>query len=259
MSEFLAPGLHLFRGTGHNGDMVGSAAILCILFPILILQNSAKHLHGTLAGGNVLQIGRIFLFQIFDPGRAAAGKHGEGAALFQPLKELGGLFKHRQVCAEVGVVYFVRTHHFQSGNQIVQSVCPRFHAELLAYGNAHGGSDLKYDPCIRIIQTFPCLPDLIPDGDGAGGAGGRTLPAADAVRICQLLVECGHDLQLASAVCKVQNTHPLHFLAGANAVAAEDTFIGVADNGGRGGILFINWPRIRKTNLPHAELQSQLL
>ena len=85
------------------------------------------------------------------------------------------------------------------------------------------------------------------------------MPAADAVRICQLLVECGHDLQLASAVRKVQNTHPLHFLAGANAVAAEDTFIGVADNGGRGVILFINWPRIRKTNLPHAELQSQLL
>ena len=58
---------------------------------------------------------------------------------------------------------------------------------------------------------------------------------------------------------KVQNAHALHLLADAHAVAAEDALVGVPDDGGGGVVLFIDGAGILKADLPHAELERQVL
>ena len=74
---------------------------------------------------------------------------------------------------------------------------------------------------------------LLKEHDGAGSAHCRALAAAHALRLGELAVKGGHDLQIAAAIGKVQNAHALHLLAHPDAVAAEDALVGIPDDGRR--------------------------
>ena len=125
------------------------------------------------------------LLHILDPCRAAAGEHGEGAALFQPLQELVRLLHDGQVRAEGGVVHLVGAHHLQGGHQLVDGIDAGLQAEGLAHRHPDRRGDLEHHPLLRVVQGPPRPADLVEDGDGAGGAGGCALAAADAVGLCR--------------------------------------------------------------------------
>ena len=53
--------------------------------------------------------------------------------------------------------------------------------------------------------------------------------------------------------------HFVHLFAHAHAVAAEDALVGVPDDGGRGMVFFVVGTGVLEPDLPHAELQRQVL
>ena len=259
MLELRPLGLHFLGGAGHDGDMVGGAAVLFVLPGVLILQHRREHLHGRLAGGDVLQEVGPLLLHILHPCRAAAGEHGEGAAFFQPLQELVRLLHDGQVCAKGGVVHLVGAHHLQGGHQLVDGIDAGLQAEGLAHRHPDRRGDLEHHPLLRVVEGPPPPADLVKDGDGAGGAGGCALAAADAVGLSELAVKGRAHHQVAAPVGEVQDTHALHLLAHPDAVAAEDALVGIPDDGRRGGVDLIVGPGVLEADVPHAEAQGQLL
>ena len=259
MLELRPLGLHLLGGAGHDGDVIGGAAVLRVLLGVLVLQHGGEHLHGGLAGGDVLQQVGPLLLHVFHPRRAAAGEHGEGPALLQPLQELVCLLHHSQIRAEGGVIHLVGAHHLQGGHQLVQGVGAGLQAEGLAHRHPDRRGDLEHHPLLGVIQLPPRLADLIPDGDGAGGAGGGALTAADAVGLAELPVKGRAHHQVAAPVGEVQDAHALHLLAHPHTVAAQDALVGIPDDGRRGVVLLIDRPGILEADVPHAEPQGQVL
>ena len=231
MEELIPGGLHLFGRAGHDGDVVGGAAVGGILFGILGLEDRGKHLHGRLAGGDILKIFGVVQLQILYPGGAAGGEHGEGAACLQTLQELLRLGNGGHIRGEVGVVHLVHTHDFQGGDHPVQDILTGGVAKVLADGHPDGGGNLHHHALLGIVNGPPGGADLVVDGDGAGGTHGGALAAADALGLAELLIEGGHHLQLAATACKVQDTLALLFLADSDAVAAENALVGVAEDG----------------------------
>ena len=194
MLELRPLGLHLLGGAGHDGDVIGGPPVLRVLLGVLVLQHGGKHLHGGLAGGDVLQeVGPLFL-HVLHPRRTAAGEHGEGAALLQPLQELVRLLHDGQVRAEGGVVHLVGAHHLQGGHQLVDGVDAGLQAEGLAHRHPDRRGDLEHHPLLGVVKGSPAPADLIEDGDGAGGAGGGALAAADAVGLTEFPVKGRHYL-----------------------------------------------------------------
>ena len=109
------------------------------------------------------------------------------------------------------------------------------------------------------MNGFPGGADLVVDGDGAGGAHGGALAAADALGLAELFIESGHDLQLAAAAGKVQNALPLLFLTDTDAVATEDALVGVTEDGVAGVVHFVAGAGVGEADVTHAEPLGQLL
>ena len=232
VDELRARCFHLFCRAGHDGNMVGRTAVGCVLRSVLVAEDRTHHLHGRLAGRNVLQILGVLVFEIFHPCRAAGSEHRERAAVFQALEEFLGFGDRRKVRAERRIVHLVHAHELERRDELIEHIFAGREAECLAHRHAHCGRDLNDHALFRIVNGAPRLADLVFYGDGAGGAHRGTLAAADALRLGELAVECGHDLQIAAAIGKVQNAHTLHLFAHAHAVAAENALVRVAQHRG---------------------------
>ena len=254
VDELGARGLHLLRRAGHDGDVIGRAAVGGILRGILVAEDRADHLHRRLAGRNVLQILGVLVFEILHPRRAAGGEHRERAAVFQALEEFFGFGDRRKVRAERRVIHLVHAHELERRDELVEHVFARGKAERLAHGHAHGGRDLDDNALAGVVDGTPRLADLVFHRDGAGSAHRRALAAAHALRLGKLAVKGGHDLQIAAAIGKVQNAHTLHLLAHAHTVAAEDALVRVAQHRGRRAVDLVVLARIGEANSAHTEL-----
>ena len=259
VEELVTGGLHLLGGAGHEGNVIGGAAVGGVLFGVFLLEHGGKHLHGGLAGGDIFEVLGVVQLQIFDPSGAAGGEHGEGTAVFQPLEKLLGLGDGGDVGGKVGVVHLVHAHDFQGGDYAVKNVLAGGIAERLAHGHADGGGNLHHHALLGVVNGFPGGADLVVDGDGAGGAHGGALAAADALGLAELFIESGHDLQLAAAAGKVQNALPLLFLTDTDAVATEDALVGVTEDGVAGVVHFVAGAGVGEADVTHAEPLGQLL
>ena len=259
MEKLVPGGLHLLGRAGHDGDVIGGAAVGCVLFRILGLENGGEHLHGRLAGGDVFQVLGIVQLQILDPGGAAGGEHGEGPAGLQPLEELLGLGDGGDVGGEVGVIHLVHAHDLQGGDNAVQDILAGGIAEFLTDGHAHGGGNLHHHALLGVMDGLPGGADLIVDGDGAGGTHGGALAAADALGLAELPIEGGHHLQLAAPAGKVQDALALLFLAHTDAVAAENALVGIPEDGVAGVVHLVAGTGVREADVAHAEALGQLL
>jgi len=254
VNEFRARGLHLLRRAGHDGDVVGRAAVLRVLFRVLVAEDRAYHLHRRLAGGDVLEVLGVLVFQILHPRGAAGGEHRERASVFQPLQKFLGLRDGREVRAEGRVVHLVHAHKLERRDELIEHVFTGGDAKGLAHGHADRGRDLDDHALFRIVDGAPRLADLVLHRDRAGGAHGGALTAAHAFGLRHFAVERRHDLRAAAAIGKVQNAHALHLFAHAHAVAAEDALVRIAQHSGRGVVDFIALARILKADTTHAEL-----
>ena len=155
--------------------------------------------------------------------------------------------------------FLVHAHELERRDEPVEHIFARGEAERLAHGHAHGGRDLDDNALAGVVDGAPRLADLIFHRDGAGSAHRRALAAAHALRLGELAVKGGHDLQIAAAIGKVQNAHTLHLLAHAHTVAAEDALVRVAQHRGRRAVDLVVLARIGEANFAHTELLGKLL
>lgn len=200
--EFAAAGLHLLCRAGHDGNVI---ELLIALF-LLRAQKRGEHLHRGFARGDVVQIFRVLFLQIADPGRAAAGEHRERAALFKTLEELRRLFHDGHIGGKRRVVNFVCAHELQRGDHLVKDVCTGGQTERFAESGADGKRNLDDNVERGIMQRFPGVVDLVADGDRAGRTDCRALAAGNALGLAERPVKGRHDLYVAAAVGKVQDT-----------------------------------------------------
>ena len=259
MRELVARRLHLLGRAGHDGNVIGPAAVLRVLRGVFVAQDRGKHLHGGLAGGDIVQVLGILLLQILDPRRAAGGEHREGTAVGKALLELLGLGDRGEVRAEVRVVHLVDAHELERGDELVEHVLAGGDAERFADRDADGGRDLDDRAQLGIVDGAPGLTDLVFDRDGAGGAHRRALAAADAVGLAELASERGADLHLGSAVGEIDDIHALHLFADTHTVAAEDALVRVAHDRIGGVVDLVALARIGKADAAHAELLGKRL
>ena len=194
VDELRARCFHLFCRAGHDGDVIGRAAVGCVLRSVLVAEDRTHHLHRRLTGRNVLQILGVLVFEIFHPCRAAGSEHRERAAVFQALEEFLGFGDRRKVRAERRIIHLVHAHELERRDELVEHIFARRKAERLAHGHAHGGRDLNDDALSGVVDGAPRLADLVFHRDGTGGAHRRALAAAHALRLGELAVERGHDL-----------------------------------------------------------------
>ena len=82
-------------------------------------------------------------------------------------------------------------------------------------------SDLYYHADIGICNGFPYRMDVVLDRDRAGRTDGTALPAAHAVCLRQILIECRHDLHSGTSEGKVQDAKSLDLVAGTHAVSTR--------------------------------------
>ena len=175
------------------------------------------------------------------------------------MQKFGGLLAHGEVRAEDGVIYLVRAHDLERGDQLIKHIFARLQTVGFADGNAHGGGDLDNDARFGVLQRLPRRADLVLDGDGAGGADGGALTAAHTMRFAQGLAACGGDVQVRTAARKVQIVDALHFVADAHAVAAENAFVVIHRDGGTGKIHLDMLARVVKADVVDAEADRHLL
>ncbi|KAF5031128.1 hypothetical protein DSECCO2_630950 [anaerobic digester metagenome] len=81
-----------------------------------------------------------------------------------------------------------------------------------------------------ILQRRPYIADLVFNRDGAGGTYSGALTAINTFGFGHFSVKGGHNAQLRTSVNKIQYTHALNFVTDAHTVAAENAFVGIADN-----------------------------
>ena len=220
MFELIAGRFHLLGRTGHDRNVIGAFSVLCILFRIAVTQDRSKHLHGRLAGGNIVQILRIFLLQILHPRRAAGGEHRERTAGRKSGFKLFCFGNRGEVRTESGVVDFIHTHELQGRHQAVQDVVADRQAEGFTDRNTHGRRDLDHGPQLRIVDSAPGFADLVFHGDRADRADRCALTAADAVGLTQHAAEGRSHAHLGAAVHEIDDVHALHFFADTHTVTA---------------------------------------
>ena len=142
---------------------------------------------------------------------------------------------------------------------MVQGIGAGGQAEGLAHGHPDRGSDLDHGADLGVVDGPPGLADLVIDRDGAGGADGGALSAADAVGLGQGAVEGGGDAHIIAPLGKVDDAHADGLAAHPDAVAAQDALAGVPDHGRAAVVQLGLLPAVHKTHPAHAEAHGQLL
>ena len=111
------------------------------------------------------------------------------------------------------------------------SALARRQAEALADRRPRAGRGLDDDVLVRVVDGGPDLVGRVVRPQGAGRAAVDALPAVDADHVGQRLVQEGGDLGAVAAVEGLQHADLLQVDAGADAAAAEDALVHVADHG----------------------------
>src|SRR5699024_2608804 len=119
--------------------------------------------------------------------------------------------------------------------------------------------DLYHNAGVPIRQSQPYRMDILLDGDGAGRTYDTALAAAHTVGLSYRLIKGRHHLHLRTTEGKVQDTQSLDLLTGPHTVAAENTFIRIADD--TVGTFVQRKLRliIFKSDVAHAQLLGQIL
>ena len=137
---------------------------------------------------------------------------------------------------------------------------PSLHAEGFAEGDADGGGDLHGGEALGVAEGGPGFAGFVLLIDGAHGAMGGALAALDAGRIVERNPGGGGDLHPFAAADEFQRPDVLHFLADDGATAALDAFVGLKDDGRRGGVaLHVLHRRATEGHLADAELGRHAL
>ena len=125
----------------------------------------------------------------------------------------------------------------------------------LAHGRPWGRSGLDDHVLVGVVQRFPHLVEGRVGVEGGGGAAVDALAAIDADDLGQRLVQEGGDLHLVRAVHGLEHAHFLHVDAGADAAAAADALVHVADDRVAGVVdcppASSTWPK-RKLSTPYS-------
>ena len=228
--------LKLLSGAGDSGYKYDILGIKTVLFSIIGLVNSTKHLLGRLAGRKVVcHLGEVVL-AILDPSGAARGHKRELAAVLDAVKKLCSLFKNCKVSGEVHVVYAVKAESLESSNHLAFHVCAGFVAEAFADCCTNGRSAADSNVLCGIADCVEDLLGVVLFVDRADGAGNNALTAVDAGCFSEVLFERAADLGVVTAVYSADGTDALELVAGSNAAAAEDTLV-VVTNEGNGGLV----------------------
>ena len=121
---------------------------------------------------------------------------------------------------------------------------PGSQAEALADGRARAGRGLDDDVLGRVVDGRPDLVGRVVGPQRAGRAAVDALAAVDADHVGQRLVHEGRDLGLVAAADGLQHADLLQVDAGADAAAAEDALVHVADDGVARAVDLV--PRLRR-------------
>ena len=214
---------------------------------------------GRTAGGDIFLEFRILVLHELDPRGAAGGHQRQVGASLDPLQKFRGLFHNGQVGGVGGVEDLVEAHPVQRRYDLAHGVLALGQTEGFTDGHADGGSDLGDHAGVLVTQRLPDVGHVVVNGQGAGGADHAALSAADAVGHGHLAVEGGGHGSVRAAVGKGQNADPLKLRARPDTAAAQDTLVGVADDGGRGKVYWLDLPVIFKADIVDAQLVGQLL
>ena len=120
------------------------------------------------------------------------------------------------------------------------TLAARGHAELLADGRADRRSGLDDHMLGRVRKSFPYLVRWVVALEGAGGTSIDALPAVDADDVDEIIGHSRHDDRVPAATRRMQRGHALNIVARANASAADDALLGIAQHRRAGEVLLVN-------------------
>ena len=206
------------------------------LFGVVGLHQTAEHLLGGLAGGQVGDHLGGVLLTVADPAGGAGGDEGQGAPLGEAVDELGALLHNGEVGGGVHVKDLVEAQTAQGGDHLALHIGADGQAEALAQGDPDGGGGAHHHVLGGVVQGGPDLGGVVLLREGAGGAGHDALAAGDAVHLGQVPVKGAADVGVKAAVVGADDAHLLGLAAHGGAPAAEDA-LGVVPHQVEGGVL----------------------
>ena len=132
-------------------------------------------------------------------------------------------------------------------------------AESIAHRHTDRRSNLSHDAHIRICQSIPYRILVVLDADGAGRTEDTALSAVHTLGGSNLTVKCRHNHGVRSTMRKSESAYALQFAADTHTVAAENTFVRIADNGRRTEVQRAFLPVILEADFRHTEAKRQRL
>ena len=218
--------------TGHDGNHHCLLPVRLLRVMEIFLNDCGKHSHGGTAGGNIGNKILVLVCDKFHPRRTAGCKKRKILSRLQSLQEFRGFFHNGQVGAEAGVVYLIEAHPVKGVNDLTHDAASFGLSVVISHRHADRRSDLRHNAHVGIGKSLPHLVHMSLNGNSSSGTVYTALSAVNALGLRNLLIERGHYHSVRTAVRESQRADSLEFLAGAHAVAAEDTFIGITHDRG---------------------------
>ena len=234
----LATDFKFLCGTGHNRNADNVLRINIILFGIVGLKNSTKHLLRRFAGRKMRKhLGEIML-AILDPTGRARSDHRQNTAVLNTLDQFIGFFHNGKVGGNIGIKDLIKAQLLKSGYHLAFHIGADRHIKGFTQSYTDGRSHLNNNMLGGIRHCFPNLIGIILFSQRAGGASHNTLTAGYARSQTQTIIESRADVGGETALVCTNNRDTLPFIANRYATAAKDTFIIIA-NHMDGGIINI--------------------
>ena len=143
-------------------------------------------------------------------------------------------FHNREVGAEVRIEYAVKSQALQGRYHLARYDTARFHAQLFAERYADSRRDLADDDLVGIVDGVPYAFRIVLFANRRRRAHAGALSAVGAGYVGQILLEGRRDHGVKAAAGVTVYVHLLYVAAHADAAAAENTFILIADETGIG-------------------------
>ena len=227
----VAGNFKLLRCAGDSGYEYDILGIETHLFCEVSLVHSAEHLLRRLAGGEVFSHFREVVFAVLNPSGRAGSDERELAAVLESAEEFGSFFHDGKVSGEVHVVYAVEAELLESSNHLAFGVGTGFIAEAFTDGSTNGRSAADSNMLGRIGDRVEDLLGVVLFVKSANGTCNNALTAVDTRSFSELSIEERSNLGVETTVHHADRTDTLHLIAGSNAAAAEDTLVGVTNDG----------------------------
>ena len=136
-----------------------------------------------------------------------------------------------EVGGEVHIVHTVKAETADSGDHLALNVSAGLVAEALADSSADGGSRADHDMLVRVCKSLKHARGVVLLIERADRARNDALTAGDAGGLCESLIERRCYKRIKAAV-DCGNRADTLIVARADAAAAEDTLIIIADEEG---------------------------